>query len=320
MRISAILLCAVIAAGQTHAQSLSDADREALLDNLEKLRETANSRVDGKYRVALAAFRNGMTSDEQAIELYLNCYEKVNYDDQQKKTQDFREWKRKEAERLADTSFRKALRIQLSWLILTLQASAEKPDMPKLTRDAEDIVDSIFREAEKLAPQEQLLGQGVTATVFARAYEINHVKVENWPTSPTQLGPFYEQLIFPALRTPDRLPALRAQWIKRIQQEGEKRQYWGGDREQRRAGNPTGNQGGNRPPDYEKFLSDDLPKLQWEMEIDLFENGDESGAAVRMLALLEKHINHPSAREWGEEFKTLLTPKAPTAAPTAATP
>jgi len=316
MRIPAILLCAAFAIGQTHAQTLSDADREALLDNLEKLREAAISRVDGKYRVALAAFRNAVGSDEQALELYLNCYEKVNYDDQQRKTQDFREWKRKEADHLADTSFRKALRIQLSWLILTLHAAAEKPDLPKLSRDGEDIVDSIFREAEKLAAQEQLLGQGVIATVFARAYEINHVKVENWPTSPTQLEQIYEQLVFPPLRAPGRLPALRAAWIKRIQQEGEKRKYWG---------RPEGRRPGGAPPstaDFEKFLSDELPKLQWEMEVDLFNSGDENGAAIRMLALIEKHIAHPSAREWGDQFKTLLTPKAPVApaAPTAAAP
>jgi hypothetical protein len=316
MRIPAMLLCAAYLIGQSHAQTLSDGDREALLDNLEKLREAATSHVDGKYRVALAAFRNAMSSDDQAIELYLNCYEKVNYDEQQKKTQEFREWRRKEADKLADTSFRKALRIQLSWLILTLQASAEKPDIAKITHDAGEIVDSIFREAEKLAPQEKLLSEGVIGTVFARAYEINHIKADNWPASPTLLDQFYGQLVLPPLRTPGHLPALRAEWIKRIQQEGEKRKYWG---------RPDGRRPGGAAPstaDFERFLSDDLPKLQWEMEVDLFNSGDENGAAVRMLAHIEKYIAHPSAREWSEQFKALLKPAAPAApaAPTAAAP
>ena len=61
-------------------------------------------------------------------------------------------------------------------------------------------------------------------------------------------------------------------------------------------------------PAYEKFLIETQPKLQWDMEIDLFRNGDESGAAVRMLAHLEKHLTHPSAREWGKEFEELLKP------------
>ncbi len=308
MRIPAMLLCAAFLIGQSHAQSLSDADREALLGNLEKLREAATLHVDGKYRVAISAFRNAMTSDDQAIELYLNCYEKVNYDDQQKKSQEFREWKRKESEKLADPTFRKALRLQLSWLCITLQADSEKADLPKLTREAMEVVDAVFREAEKLAPQEQLLTQAVTGTVFARAYEINHIKGDKIPSAPTQLEQFYEQLILPPLRTPGHLPALRGAWIKRIEQECTKRQFWGRDGKRGAGAPPSG-------PDYEKFLVEGLPPLQWQMEEDLFNHGDESGAAVRMLAIIEKNINHPSAREWGDQFKSLLTPKAPATPP-----
>jgi hypothetical protein len=63
-------------------------------------------------------------------------------------------------------------------------------------------------------------------------------------------------------------------------------------------------------------MTETVPKLQWEMEVDLYNSGDERGAAVRMLAHIEKNIAHPSAREWGEQFKTLLKPKA-APAPTA---
>ena len=63
-------------------------------------------------------------------------------------------------------------------------------------------------------------------------------------------------------------------------------------------------------------MTETLPELQWQMEMDLFRNGDEGGAAMRMLAHIEKHLNHKSAREWGEQFKNLLSPKPPRA-PTA---
>ena len=42
---------------------------------------------------------------------------------------------------------RLALRHQLRWLILTLQAASEKPDRAKLAADAQEIVDAIFRDA-----------------------------------------------------------------------------------------------------------------------------------------------------------------------------
>ncbi len=63
-------------------------------------------------------------------------------------------------------------------------------------------------------------------------------------------------------------------------------------------------------PEYERFLIETVPELQWQMEVDLFRSGDESGAAMRMLGHLEKHLNHKSARDWGEQFKNLLKPKA----------
>ena len=325
MRISAVFLCAALTISHVHAQALSDADREALLDNLEKLRESVLTKMDGKYRIALAAFRNAMGSDDQAIELYLNCIERVNYDEQQKKTQDFREWKRKEADNLANPAFRRALRVQLSWLVLAIQASAEKPDMQKLRTDAMEILDTIFRDPEKIRGQERILAESVNGSVFARAYEINHLKSDKWPLNPVNLDEIYGQLLLPPLRNPTHLAALRSTWIKRIQQESAKREYLesmpqGRGQDPKKPSPPVGSPTG-RSPEYEKFLTEDLPKLQWEMEVDLFKAGDENGAALRMLAHIEKNITHPSAREWGEQFKTLLKPKAaPAPTPTETAP
>ena len=51
--------------GLSHLRSepLSSSDREALLDNLEKLRETAGSRVDARFRVAMTAFSEALASE-----------------------------------------------------------------------------------------------------------------------------------------------------------------------------------------------------------------------------------------------------------------
>ena len=323
MRVPILLACSVFLINGIHAESLSDADREALLDNLEKLKENVESKTDGRIRTALTAFRSAMGSDDAAKELYLNCTKRVNFEEQQRKSQDFREWERRESERIGDPGFAGALRLQLRWLVLTLEASPEKADRTKLLGEAQQIVDGIFSNAEKLKGQEATLSQPVLSTVFARAYEVSHVKVENWPGSPVQLETVYGQLLLPPLRRPSALPELRAAWIKRIQQESSKAEHWPAaqqGREQR--GERDDRRGGGTDPAqaaaFAKFLEETQPKLQWEMEVDLFRNGDESGAAVRMLALLQKNIGHPSAREWGQQFKDLLAPKA-TPAPAKAT-
>ena len=339
MRILVTLICAALTIAAARAETLSAADREALLENLEKLRNAASSKVDARFRIAMARYRAAMVSDEAALALYLECTELVNFKAQQKKTSEFLEWKRQDdvKSKLSDPGFRLALRYQLSWLVLTLQASSEKANLRTLGTEAQELVDAIFREADKLAGQEQELNQAVTSTVFARAYEIGNLENEKWPASPVHLDEFYGKVVFPPLRSPSRVDSLRAAWTKRIQQEGIKVEAGWGTGRNRNSGNGNGNGNGRgkgdkgdkgdkadrrdgmaadlKGPEYERFMTETLPELQWQMEMDLFRSGDESTAAMHMLAHIEKHINHKQARKWGEEFKNLLKPKAPLAPP-----
>lgn len=314
MRVPILLVGSALILNSVHAETLSSADREALLESLSKLRDSAETKVDAKFRVALAAYRTAMGSDAAAIELYLNCMERVNFDEANKKSSEFREWKRKEAEKLSDPALRLALRHQLRWLVLTLQAFPEKADRAKLAPEAQQAVDAIFNEAQNFSGQDDLLGQSVLATVFAKAYDINRIKIENWPLSPTLLDPIYEQIILPPLRKPARLAELHAAWTKRIQQEGARVQYWSKNRAEDRKG------AAGPSPAYTKFVEETLPKLQWDMELDMFRSGDESGAATRMLAHLEKHIAHPSAKAWSDQLGQLLKPDAPATTPHAPPP
>jgi hypothetical protein len=325
MKTPIFILIPLLALQGLHAESLSDADRETLLENLDKLRDGAEATLDARFRLAIAAYRNAMTSDAAAIELFLNCTEKVDFKDEQMKAIDFREWKRKEDQKLSDPALGLALRHQLRWLVLTLQAASEGADRAKLAAEAQNIVDAIFSDPEKLRGQEKTLAQPVTSSVFAQAYDINSVKVEKWPLSPVQLEQVYKEILLPPYQTPGRTNELRALWIKRIQQEGAKIEHMSDDRRRNGANNRNGEReekrigmaSALRPPEVERFIADTVPKLMWDMEMDLFTHGDQAGAAVRMLAHLQKHITHPSAREWEEALRKALTRGVPQ---TAATP
>ena len=319
MRVPILLTCCALTVSSAHSESLSDADRETLLESLEKLRVSADSKVDARFRIAIAAYRNAIGSDDAAIDLYLNCLEKVNFEDQQRKAADFREWKREESEKISDPGLRLALRHQLRWLMLTLEAASEKTDRAKLGLEAQEIVDAIFRDPSKLEGQEAILNQAVTSSVFARAYDINQVKVERWPLSPVELAAIYDEILMPPFRNAARLAGLRTTWISRIQYEIAKIEHFSGrnpraggeDRDEKRVGMADA----MRSPEYVKFLEEEVPKLQWKMEVDLFTHGDESGAAVRMLAHLEKHIIHSSAREWSDELQKKLKRATPVTPP-----
>lgn len=311
MRVPILLVSAALTLAGAHAEDLSDADRETLLQNLEKLREAADSKMDSRFRIAISAYRNAIGNDDAAIDLYLNCMEKVNFQDLHRKAADFREWKRKEQEKLSDGGLRLALRHQLRWLMLTLQVASEKPENRyKFNGEARDIIDAIFRDIDKLKNQEETLRQSVVTSVFARAYDINGVKMEGWPFSPIQIEEIYEEVFLPPVRKPGRLAELRATWIKRIQQESIAMETWGGRRNRDGVtAERIGMADAMQSPEFIRFQEETMPKLQWDMEVDLFRNGDQSGASVRMLAHMQKYLGHASAREWGEQFQRLLKPE-----------
>ena len=311
MRVPILIVCSALVVRTAHAEKLSDADRETLLENLEKLGSASNSKVDARFRLAIIAYRNAINSDEAAIELYLNCMEKVNFADLHKRPADFRDWKRQEAEKLANPGLRLAIRHQLRWLVLTLEAASSEPNRAKLTTDAQEAVDSIFRDADKLKDQQAVLSQAAVSSVFAKAYDIDHVVVENWPMSPTDLEGIYDQILLPPYRKLATIATLRAGWMRRIQQETVKHDEWSqkppekrDGREDRRVGMASNMQS----PEQLAFLAEGLPKLHWNMEVDMFRSGDESGASVRMIALLEKYVGHASYKEWSSQFKKLLKP------------
>ncbi|MGJ8644187.1 MAG: hypothetical protein ACSHX9_12330 [Luteolibacter sp.] len=296
-----LILTAVATAVFTplYAQELSDVDRETLLERLEKIRETADSTADSRFRTAISAYRAAMVSNDTAIDFYLKCVEKVDFEDRNKDSGDFRDWKRKHSDRLSDKDFSTALRQQLRWLMLTLEAASDDADLEALAPRASEAVDSILSQAKDLQRYRDVLSDSVTGTVFAKAYELNSVKAEKWPLSPIPIQAVYEQVILPPLRYPNSTDSLRKAWTKRISQELLLLDLWSGKPDDKL-------KTGEHSPQYERFIIDGLPKIQWESEVDIFNAGDEKGAAVRMLAHVEKYIAHKSAPKWAEEFVGLL--------------
>jgi hypothetical protein len=309
MRTLTVALCLALTPIPLGAEALSSADREALLENLEKIRNTVTDRVDARYRLAIAAYRAAMMDQEEALAFYLKCVEKVNYLDAGRRSGDFRDWKKREDERMGEAAMRRALMHQLRWLVLTLRASSENADIPKLADEGREAIDALFLDKLTLLTQRQILSQSVLGSVFAKAYEIEGVKTDKWPTSPVDVASFYENIIFPKYRATGDIANLRAAWIHRIQLESERREPL--------ATKPKGNgREGLAPPEptegQERFQTEILPGLQWQMELDLFRCGDQRGAAPRMIAHLEKHITHPKAKDWSDELRTLLSAKPET--------
>ncbi|MCU0780318.1 MAG: hypothetical protein MUF04_04355 [Akkermansiaceae bacterium] len=308
MRVScAALLAVVLLPCAGVADPLSSADRELLLESLDKIDKTVSERVDARYRAALAAYREALLSEEAALKFYLQCVEKVDFTDNGRRPADFRAWKKRQDENLDQATMRRALLHQLRWLVLTLKASSENADMEQLTTEGLAAIESIFADKPLLTSQRGVLGQSVIGTVFARAYGIEGVRSGKWPTSPLDYASFFEGLVFPRYRAAGDFKNLRAAWTRRIQMSMEVIEPAPNDNPLRNAilGEPTRRQ--------ERFRGTDLPSLQWQMETDLFKCGDQRQAATNMVAHLNKYITHQEIDNWTAELRALLQGGAPTA-------
>jgi hypothetical protein len=293
----ALTLTLTLLVGSVGAQdeTLSDIDRELLLERLAEIKNSSDSTVKGRLQVALTAFRRGRASDAAAHDLYLDCTEKVRFEDQLRKTSEFRDWKTRHKARTDTESFRLALRHQLNWLALTLEVTAAK-DASAFGDRALAVVDSILNDAEKLKGQEKLLRQDPMQSVFAEAYSVKSDKIENWPSTPLDLDTLYDSVVLPPLRDGNSTSSLRKAWMKRIEQEGLLLDKW----------SSTASSDKDRKPELEKWMKEGRINLLWDMEVDLFRNGDEKGASIRMLKHLKENMSHKSAPRWITQFTTLV--------------
>jgi len=307
-KLSLTATCLVVSlplVGNTEPEALSEPDRIAVHEQLEKIQKRSDERVSGLYLRAVRDYRAAIQSDTATMELYLKCIEKVQFTDQHKKAAEFREWKKKNKETNGSGAYRMALRHQLSWLLLSIEAAQRDGDLSEMGTRAINHLDNIFENAQVLEPHRKALRQNAVRSVFARAYDLN-IKVKDWPSSTLDIKGIYEKVVLPPLRTPQRVGALRRAWTNRVLHEGLVFEKWS-DNETSKIGSKKA----LRSPEFEKFLTERRPALQWMMEVDCYKAGDEKTSALNMLNILEKHITHKDAPKWIRELQGFVEPTAP---------
>lgn len=300
------LLAASIAltASSSHASSLTDSQRKELNKRLLKIIDKSEQTLESRQATAYSAYKNALSSNNAAFDLYIKCVEKVNFEDAGRKASDFRDWKRKNKEAHSDAGFRLALRHQLNWLVLTIDASRiDGDDYSSLTSRALSAVNSIFEDGEALERHNGILRQNVLGSIFARAYGFGNFEVKNWSPQPLNITNLFEKVILPSLRENKESDALRSAWMQRISYEEKLVEMWGKKPESKSVGIKKDS------PAVMKFNMDTRPRLIWQMEMDVFKSGDELGAATRMLSHISKNHGHNDAVKWAEELNTLIAPE-----------
>jgi hypothetical protein len=296
---------------------LTPAQTEHILKELEKVEAQIGKGRGTVFSAAMTKFREGMASPAAALALYLDCYKLEHFDRKNLKTADFNDWKNKNEVKLKDEDFKRALWLQLEYLVLTIQA--QEIDEPKKMGPIVASVQAFLGKAVTAiqgttahsasgavtdkdskggrkgggnVPAGDILGtlrQSVADSVFAKAYSLeDFLKGGGWEYQPLNVNGVYTNIIFPyyLAEKPTELPV---QWDARINVEVAMQKALRSD------------------ADFNEYSKDAGPRLLWEKNNYLVANDVAAVKAVAdMLKVIQTYPSHPDAMNWVKEFRELV--------------
>ncbi len=284
-----------------HAQEITAEEKETMLAKIETMESKVLGLNQSSQQNAIATFRAAMTSDTAAFKLYMDCKKAIDLEEKKKKISDVQEDMRKFKEKTSK-EFKRALKYQLFWLVYSLEAARNPDARMQSAQKLVECLANIVNDAKSLNRATTLGGkplkQDPFSSVFAKAYKVDHLKPESWPSSPLDFGGLYKGLIMQDLIERGELKTARQQWMSRLHAERSLIEAYADD--------PDSTKFGDASVALEKYLEDRVPVLMWEGEQILYNGGDKRNAVIAMFGILEKYPTHPNYLEWIEWFKGAL--------------
>lgn len=328
--LTALLL--TVAAAPAPAQNadaplgLSPDDASALLGQLQKLHEEFSSTREELLGSALTRVRNATASESTAAELYLAALKIVTFGvpGSSTATEEPKDWREEQIAWLKETGAPKAIRVQLAWLALLIEANQKGEDeRPALLNKARVIVKEAASVAQELAllpaagggggerrggpPGEggrmgrergpgggrrdagQFLSQSVFGSVFSQAYNLqNHIKPpQGWALAPLDLEGVYERMLMPDARK-NQPAELAALWDERIQIDAALHRAAQSEEAFQEWGQAQGRD------------------LQWRKQLDLLRSGVGGRAAgLELIRLFKENPAHPNIGSWKKDLDAI---------------
>jgi len=328
--LSALLLCPLVLSAQQAATAPTAGEAPKLtieqianitkqLDQIET--QITKNRTDSMGG-ALSKFKQAMAGDKELLDLYLACYKLENFDRKDLKQADFQDWKDRNDAQLKDKDFLIGLRMQLEYLILSVQAQDTK-DMgtiiPTLQAYIPKAINAIEETVKRNAsgavedknknpnnnnrprqggPGAQVLnmlrGGNVRNTVFSKAFQLDDfLKKDDWEYEPMNIAGVYTKVIFPYYeeKKPAEIPAL---WETRITAELVLRKATMSETE------------------YQIYYKENQPRLYWAKANYLLNHNITAVLALAdMLKIVRDNPTHPDATVWLDELRQSVNKARP---------
>ena len=302
---------------------LTPAQTAHILKELEKVETQIGQGRGSIFAAALTKFREALASDTAALALYLDCYKLEHFERKNLKQSDFMDWRDRNEARLKDDDFKKALLLQLEFLVLSIQAQDIKDSqkMGPLVTSLQTFLGKAITavqgatkhtasgavEAKDSGPKggnrkgggggggglggdiTGTLRQSVSGSEFASAYLLDdHLARKEWEYRPLDVGGIYSKVILPyyLAEKPTELPA---QWDMRINAEVAMRKAIMSETE------------------FNLYYKEEGPRMLWEKNNYLVANNVNAVTALaEMLKIIQGNPNHPDAATWLKDFREIV--------------
>ena len=311
-----LLIVSLIAAHTTYADSLSEADKDKLLETLDSILNANESKEEKAIKYAISRLTAAAASEESASELYESSVKKIDFEGRKEK--EWRDWRDKNKNRLNSPTFKRILKYHCQWAIITLQAAKaneENPDFSPYAPQALSILNNIAEEYDTLKEFRGDMQGNILNSQVGRALQVGGMQPPKWPASIFDVNAIFESLVFPQYREKGDIAGLRNAWKKRIalamsfaETKDEKINAMTDKTKRRKI---TGSKSSGSSPTSAKELSDaslkDINALRWECERDCFNIGDEATASANMIAMIRSIDNTKEQSQKAQELVNLLT-------------
>ena len=300
------------------APVLTQKQLDVIVKQLAEVEKAIAAQRGSNLGAILQKLREGAASDAAALALYEDC-EKLNADrkaltrddkkarEDQIKRQSERNKENKAAVVKEDGDFGTTVRLQLRYLILSIQA-ADTKEIEKLIPELAAYVQDVVANAEKLKGRAGTylaspLGggggrRGGGNNPFVTAFQLEHyLDGGRWCMEPLDFGDIFEKAVFPIYRSKKK-SELGAQWDARMSAEGSLKK------------------GSISEDEHALWQQHELLDIKWLKLRDLYANGDKPvNALADMLAMIRDNPGHPNSPKWLDEFRDLVAAAVPGGSP-----
>ncbi len=271
------------------AQDAPPVDAKALISALKQIEAKRAQSAKQLAEKVIQDINAAASSDSTAIAFYQDAIRATSFVGENHAQAMFMDWKKTEADHLKSPEMQMAVRMHLTYLVLSLHR-ANGATIPQLMPALLSYTDQITAAHDVIGKQE-MMKRGVNDSIFVRWYGIGKLleNLKDWENTPGDVEGIFQKAILPQLRK-DKDPRIIGYWDARIQREA------------------NDAKGRNRTFDAEQFDQVLKPNLLWSRAQEFLAIGQRNRAINEMFAIIKAYPAHPNSAGWIDNLVKLVSP------------